>query len=118
MIRINVPLSFEAQEADLEFWEAVADAFKNVSKLIDLRREVGRDSVLPMMRKFPHGSQDLTFMMHAKVNRILGLEKLLKNGAPVEVEALWYKLIEEEALDLISWTAFFVAFMQCKKRQL
>jgi len=112
MFGVGVHLVFETSSADERFWLAFAEALKDVSDLLAQRSFSGRDSILPMMSKFPHGKQDLTFMMHAKVNRILGLEKQLKKGAPIEIETSLRKEMRQEVLDLIAWTGFLCAFMK------
>lgn len=59
-----------------------------------------RNDVIPLRDMFPHGVQDLSFMLHMKTSRLLGEEA---NGD-------WAK-VRDEAIDICNYAAFLVAYM-------
>jgi len=65
------------------------------------RNAKGRNSVISFYAGFPHGSQDVSFELQRRVNRILGNEAVLGKAA----------VRREDAIDLINYAAFYVMLL-------
>lgn len=57
----------------------------------------GRNETNDFYQQFPHGSQDLTFELHRRVQRILGAEKLGNS-----------QVVYEDTLDLANYAIFLM----------
>jgi hypothetical protein len=66
----------------------------------------GRNETNDFYSQFPHGSQDLTFELHRRVQRILGAEKLGNS-----------QVVYEDTLDLANYAIFLMMTLAQEKNQ-
>lgn len=85
-----------------EIEQAYKRALDRAEEIFAQRDATGRNAVVPLERMFPHGPQDLTFMLYNKASRCLGLA-----ATPGGRE----KLIEE-SVDIINYAAFLIMMLE------
>jgi hypothetical protein len=64
------------------------------------RESKGRNETNNFFEQFPHGSQDLTFELHRRVQRILGAERLGNS-----------QVVYEDTLDLANYAIFLMMLL-------
>ena len=82
-------MSFPTQDYD----KAIAELRATVAD----RDTKGRNETNDFYQQFPHGSQDLTFELHRRVQRILGAERLGNS-----------QVVYEDTLDLANYAIFLM----------
>jgi hypothetical protein len=70
------------------------------------RDSKGRNETNDFYSQFPHGSQDLTFELHRRVQRILGAERLGNS-----------QVVYEDTLDLANYAIFLMMTLAQEKNQ-
>jgi hypothetical protein len=86
--------------------EAYDKAVSALRAVVADRDTKGRNETNDFYSQFPHGSQDLTFELHRRVQRILGAEKLGNS-----------QVVYEDTLDLANYAIFLMMTLAQEKNQ-
>jgi hypothetical protein len=81
----------------LKFEKVLNEALKIVHQR---GKDEGRNLARDFWDTFPHGLQDMTFMVRDKADRILGAEEMAR-----------YDVIRDNCLDIINYAAFIVVWL-------
>lgn len=102
------PLRQQGRSADERFPFPQYDAvLAEAQAIIAQRNDVGRNAYLDFWDGFPHGLSDLTFEMHRRVARVLGVERTLADGFATD-EGDLRQVMRHDLLDLLNYAAFGV----------
>lgn len=87
-----------------KFLEAYHKALQDVQKIVDDHSKDGENEVFSIDQMYPHGIQDILFMIYHKVTRILGYH----------AKGNHLKVIEE-LQDVINYAGFGIAWYVVKE---
>lgn len=81
------------------FDEAYREALSEAAAVVAAHSVDGENDVVPIEQVFPHGDQDIMFMVYMKACRAIGYQK-----------AGNAKKVRDEAVDMINYAAFLIAW--------
>lgn len=83
--------------SDSKFMQEYSKALVQAETIVNDHTTTGENNITSISGMYPHGSQDLTFMLYTKICRVLGYET---QGN--------HTLMLHEAEDIINYAAFLV----------
>jgi hypothetical protein len=99
-------MNLSTEQRQAQFLGAYSRALAHALAIVRKRELEGENTIVPLPDMFPHGTSDLTFMLHTKVSRILGYE------AAGDLDRT-----RGEVYDLINYAGFLIAMMDVRDEQ-